>query len=667
MPIKYIPYKVEPLRGQAVLPFLRYHRQLSAKDFQLQGMPYFETELVEKVGKKSSDNLLIHGDCLNACAYLKDKNITVDLVYIDPPFASGANYAKKIYIRQNPKLVAKLEEAQAKLQSQAGEEVDNKDLQTLEETMYGDIWQKEDYLNWLYERLLAIKEVMSDTASIYVHLDWHIGHYSKVLMDEVFGEENFVNEIIWKRRGGSLNQPNCFGNVVDYIYFYSKSPDYNYKPQKSLTDENTKKYIKERFKFDDGDGRKYMKSPLSAPENRPTLKYTYKGYAPPPNGWLVTIDKLEKWDKENRLVFPKEKTQRVYRKIYLDEYPGQPVDCLWTDIYVINPMAIERTDYATQKPESLLERIIKTSSDEGSVIADFFGGSGVTAKVAHDLGRKFITADVGINAIQTMRDRLVEAGASFDILKIKDGIDLFRNPQQTMDKLSTIVPGLTTTHDFGSFWFGAITDKGTVCPCWIPNLKDKGQAILNPALFSKIMDETAKLDGISKVVVCSVDITGEDEIKKMMKDYDLRDSEGKSVQFVFKDLKELIDLIVSPDVVEYTIKEKSGKHVLTFDRFISDALIQKVAEFNAKKKAKQKAIQISDEGLELIEFISVDCTNADGVWVSDHEIKIDKNGYMIINGEQTEQFWDGTITVSKKPLRIKVRSIAGDEVVVVAE
>lgn len=617
MPIKYIPYKVEPLRGQAVLPFLRYHRQLSAKDFQLQGMPYFETELVEKVGKKSGDDLLIHGDCLNTCAYLKEKGITVDLVYIDPPFASGANYAKKIYIRQNPNLVAKLEKAQEELKIESGAEIDNKDLQILEETVYGDIWQKEDYLNWLYERLLAIKEVMSDTASIYVHLDWHIGHYAKVLMDEVFGEENFRNEIIWAY-GGAGQSPSQYKRKHDTIFFYSK------------TDQNV-------FNWQD------VASPFGEKQIK---KYTGK-------------------DEKGRYKEYRHSDGKTYRK-YLSDDDKLPLTDVWTDIYIIQSWT-EKLDYATQKPEALIERIIKASSNENMVVADFFGGSGTTAKVAHDLGRKFVTADVGINAIQTMRDRLVGAGASFEILKIKDGIDLFRNPQQTMDKLATIVPGLTTTHNFGSFWFGAITDKGTVCPCWIPNLKDKGQAILNPALFSKIMDETAKLDGISKVVVCSVDITGEDEIKKMMKDYDLRDSEGKPVQFVFKDLKELIDLIVSPDVVEYTIKEKSGKHVLTFDRFISDALIQKVAEFNAKKKAKQKAIQISDEGLELIEFISVDCTNADGVWVSDHEIKIDKNGYMIINGEQTEQFWDGTITVSKKPLRIKVRSIAGDEVVVVAE
>ena len=620
MPIKYIPYKVEPLRGQAVLPFLRYHRQLSTKDFQLQGMKYFEVELTEKVnqtGNKPSDNLLIHGDCLNACAYLKEQGIAVDLVYIDPPFASGANYAKKIFIRQNPKLIAKLEQAQEQLQAQAGEELDSSELQTLEETMYGDIWQKEDYLNWLYERLLAIKEVMSDTASIYVHLDWHIGHYAKVLLDEVFGEENFRNEVIWAY-GGAGQSPSQYKRKHDTIFFYSK------------TDENIFNWQDVAIPF----GEKQIK------------KYTGK-------------------DEKGRYKEYRHSDGKTYRQ-YLSDDDKLPLTDVWSDIYIIQSWT-EKLDYATQKPEALLERIIKASSNEGMVVADFFGGSGVTAKVAHDLNRKFITADVGINAIQTMRDRLVGVEAIFDILKIKDGIDLFRNPQQTMEKLATIVPSLSTQHDFGTFWFGAITDKGTVCPCWIPNLKDKGQAILNPALFSKIMDETAKLDGISKVVACSVDIIGQAEIDKMRKDYDLRDADGKPVQFVFKDLKELIDLIVSPDVVEYTIKEQSGKHTIIFDRFISDALIQKIAEFNAKKKANQKTIEISDPGLELIEFISVDCTNADGVWVSDYEIKIDKNGYMIVNGEQTKQFWDGTVTVSKKPLRIKVRNIAGDEVVAVAD
>jgi adenine-specific DNA-methyltransferase len=626
MPIKYIPYKVEPLRGQAVLPFLRYHRQLTSKDFHLKGMPYFEVEPTEKVNhvdEKQSDNLLIHGDCLNACAYLKEQGITVDLVYIDPPFASGANYAKKIYIRQNPELVTRLEQLAEELvaqATQAGEEVDNKDLQALEETVYGDIWQKEDYLNWLYERLLAIKEVMRDTASIYVHLDWHIGHYVKVLMDEVFGEENFRNEIIWHYSGWNKKLNTSFVKRYDSIFYYSKSdaPIFN-----SITEEwkSKEEYVKKR------------KQKILIDENDKEYVLSDAG-----NG------------------------RRIKR--YLEDAltEGFVVDDVW-DIDKVNNSAKESTDYETQKPEALLERIIKANSKEGMVVADFFGGSGVAAKVAYNLGRIFITADVGINAIQTMRDRLVGAKASFDILKIKDGIDLFRNPQQTMDRLAGIIPSLSTQHDFGSFWFGSITDKGTVCPCWVPDLKDKGQAILNPGLFSKILDETAKLDGISKVVVCSVDQTDEVEIKKMIKDYDLRDSDGKPVQFVFKDLKELIDLIVSPDVVEYTTTEEESRYVITFDRFISDALIQKFTEFNAKKKADQKKIEISDKGLELIEFVSVDSTNADGVWLSEHEIKIDKNSYLIVNGEQTKQFWDGTVTVNKKPLRIKVRNIAGDETI----
>ena len=339
------------------------------------------------------------------------------------------------------------------------------------------------------------------------------------------------------------------------------------------------------------------------------------------------------------------------------------MNSVW-DVSIVNVMANENYGYSTQKPEALLERIVKASSNEGMIVADFFGGSGVTAKVAHDLGRKFITADVGINAIQTMRDRLVEAGASFDILKVRDGIDLFRNPAQTMTKLANIIPSLSTKHAFGEFWFGAMTDKGTVCPCFVPNLLDKNQAILNPALFSKILDETAKLDGVSKVIVCSVDMVDEAGIKKMITDLDRRDADGKPIQFVFKDLKELIDLLVSPDSIDVAVQEQNGKYLLIFNHFISDYLMQKIAEFNAKKKASQKTIEISKDALELIEFISIDATSNKGVWTSDHEIKVDKKGYLITNGKPSKDFWDGTITVDKKPLRIKVRNIAGDELTV---
>lgn len=610
MAVKYIPYQTDPLRGQAVLPFLRYRKDYETKNFFLRGMPAFEVELVEKVGNGKTDNKVIHGDCLNACAYLKEQNIKVDLIYIDPPFDSGANYAKKIFIRHNPHLVAKLEAIE-------GKELSNKDLQVLEETMYGDIWQKEDYLNWMYERLLAIKEVMSDTASIYVHLDWHIGHYVKVLMDEIFGEENFINEIIWSYTGPGYYEKN-FVRKHDTILFYSKDIDYTFNPQ----------------------------------------------FIPYKNGIHVNKSgEVKTYGGGIKASASAELEQR-----------GKPLEDWWIDLFTADRVRGEIVDYTTQKPEALLERIIKASSNKEMVVADFFGGSGVTAKVANDLGRTFITADVGVNAIETMRDRLVETKANFEVLEIKDGIDLFRNPVQTMDKLATIIPGLSTEHEWGKFWFGAITEKGSVCPCWVPNLLDKSQAILNKDLFNKILDEIAKLGGISKVMICSIDMIDEKEIDKMKKDYDLRDASGNPTEIVLKDLKELTDLLVHPDLIEYTVKENE----VTINRFVSDVLLTKIAEFNGKKQAKKKQlttdeiettsepkISISDEGLELIEYLSLDCSNPNGdVWQSDSEIKIDKKGYIATNGEKTKKFWDGKITSDKKPLRIKVRSIAGDETII---
>lgn len=196
MAVKYIPYFPNTLEGQALLDnFVRTKRMLRYTDNDKvyeriqRGLPYYETNLVERVGENACGNLVIRGECLSACAYLKDKGISVDLVYIDPPFASGADYAKKVYLRRNPKVAEAIDKAET--------ELDDDDMKSFEEKMYGDIWDKERYLNWMYENLMAIKSVMSETASIYVHLDWHIGHYVKVLMDEIFGEDNFQREIIW--------------------------------------------------------------------------------------------------------------------------------------------------------------------------------------------------------------------------------------------------------------------------------------------------------------------------------------------------------------------------------------------------------------------------------------------------------------------------------------
>ena len=196
MATKYIPYFSNTLEGQAVLDnfartkrILRYRDNDRVEERILQGMPLYETELQERVGKNKDGNLVLRGECLSACAYLKDKGITVDLVYIDPPFASGADYAKKVYLRRNPKVTEAI--------SQAESELDIEELRSFEEKMYGDIWNKENYLNWMYENLMAIKSIMSDTASGLCSFGLAYRPLCKDIVDEIFGEDNFINEIIW--------------------------------------------------------------------------------------------------------------------------------------------------------------------------------------------------------------------------------------------------------------------------------------------------------------------------------------------------------------------------------------------------------------------------------------------------------------------------------------
>jgi len=331
-------------------------------------------------------NLIVQGDNLqflktcymNQDPLIKDKiKGKVKLIYIDPPFATESDFGSS-------------EGAQS----------------------YSDKVEKSEFIESIRERLIYLREVLSKDGCIYVHLDLKMVHAIKLVMDEIFGGNSIINQIAWKRRGGSLNQPNCYGHVVDYILLYSKSENYYFEPQMTLDDENTRKYIKERFIHTDKNGRRYMKSPLVNPSNRPTMQYDYKGYQSPPKGWLVTLEKMEKLDQEGKLIFPEDKNARISRKIYLDEYKGQPIDCMWDDIYPINPMSKERVNYPTQKPESLLERIILASSLENDIILDCFSGSGTTAAVAEKFGRRWIMCDFGKHAIYSMQKRLMNIAES---------------------------------------------------------------------------------------------------------------------------------------------------------------------------------------------------------------------------------------------------------------
>jgi adenine-specific DNA-methyltransferase len=212
------------------------------------------------------------------------------------------------------------------------------------------------------------------------------------------------NEIIWKRKGGSSNPSSQFDVATDTIFWYSKTEKAPFVQQFSKDTQEVLNYIDERFVYDDN-GRKYMRSPIVSPNYRENLIYDYKGYSPPPNGWSISKDIMEEWDKEGRLYFP-DNGERIYRKIYLEEYSGQPLSNLWQDIFVINPMALERMNFPTQKPEALLERIIKSASKPGDIVFDCFVGSGTTAAVAQKLGRRWIAADINKGAIQTTSKRL---------------------------------------------------------------------------------------------------------------------------------------------------------------------------------------------------------------------------------------------------------------------
>ena len=659
MPIKYVPFIPEPVEGQAVLGnFNRILKYKGADDMSMtiqRGMPLYEMEKQETVGENADGNMVIRGECVSACAYLKEQGIQVDLVYIDPPFASGADYAKKVYIRRNPKV--------AQAMAQAEQELDIDELKAFEEKMYGDVWDKEKYLNWMYENLMAIKSVMSETASIYVHLDYHIGHYVKVLMDEVFGEDNFRNEIIWKR-ATAHSDAEFYGNNFDCIYFYTKSQNqYTFNTVYQPYDDA---YIA-RFSRTDPDGRKWDSGNLTAKGLQGGgYDYEYKGYR---SLWRMPLETMERLDREGRLHVTK--TGGIRSKVYLDELPGMPAQSMWIDINPINSQSNEKSDYATQKPEALLDRIINASSNKGMLVADFFGGSGVTAAVANKLGRRFIHCDIGINSIQTARDRLKADGAQFDVLEIKDGVQLYRNPVQTMDKIKSLIPGLKNEDSLDSFWEGAISDSrlGTV-PVYVPNLMDSSTKLLDMVLMNRIIHQAIPdlSDGIKKVIVYYIDISSEEEIRKF-----IAEDDSTTVEIELRDLKTILDDVVIGDYAEVHTEEVHddlfGGWALFVDKFISDRVLQKIQAFNDKSRMNAtskkpfKPIEISEDGLELIEYLSLDCTAAEGEWHSDSEIKIDKNGFVIRSGVKTRDFWDGTIRSEKQPLRLKIRNICGDETV----
>lgn len=310
------------------------------------------------------------------------------LIYIDPPFDVGADFSMDVEI---------------------GSETFHKEANVLEQVAYRDTWGRgaDSFISMIYERLLIMRDLMHSEGSIYVHCDWRVNAFLRTIMGEIFGPNNFVNQLCWRRttaHGDAKQGAQHFDTVDDTILFFAKSDEYKiwntqYVP---FSDEQ----IEQQYNKKESDGRRYRLVTPTAAKPGGDTSYPWKGVTPPQGRyWAYSKGKMEEFDKQGKLYYSN--TGQPYIKYYLDDRPGVAASTIWADM-LLAPTAKERVDYPTQKPEKLLERIIKASSNEGDLVADFFCGSGTTAAVAEKHGRKWIASDLGKFAIHTTRKRMIK-------------------------------------------------------------------------------------------------------------------------------------------------------------------------------------------------------------------------------------------------------------------
>ncbi len=338
-------------------------------------------------------NRLIWGDNAHVLASLADELAgQVDLVYIDPPFDSRQDYKVRIGIGD-----AEASENLSKLQS------------VVEEKAYRDTWGAgvDSYLQMLYTRLVLLRELLSDRGSIFLHLAPNVSHYGRLLLEEVFGVDNFRAEIVWKRTTAHADTKD-FATIHDAILCFSKTDAHHWNPQFRAYDSA---YLESKYRYRDPDGRLHRRSDLmAAGTRRGSSGQPWRDHDPAAKGmhWKFGIKRLDQLDAEGRIYWPKGGTGVPQYKRYLDEMQGQAVGDWWDDLSPVNAQARERLGFDTQKPEALLERIIRSSSDEGSIVLDCFAGSGTTPAVAERLGRRWVACDIGRFAIHTTRKRLLD-------------------------------------------------------------------------------------------------------------------------------------------------------------------------------------------------------------------------------------------------------------------
>ncbi|TVQ79820.1 MAG: site-specific DNA-methyltransferase [Bradymonadales bacterium] len=343
-------------------------------------------------------NKLIWGDNKLILSSLKngplrdeiEKQGGIKLIYIDPPFDVGADFSMDVDI---------------------GDETLTKKPSILEEIAYRDTWGRgtDSFIAMIYERLKIMYDLLADDGSIYVHCDWRVNSYLRSVLDEIFGFENLRNEITWVRstnpKGSQFDSPK-YSVFTDTIFLYAKSAETKLDIA-AVREPLTKDELAEKYSSKDEKGS-YYDGPIVSSASmgpRPTLVYEFKGYTPPPWGWRLKKENLEQLDANGNLGWTR--NGKPFRKLRPEDDQGKVVGNIWSDISLLNSQAEERVGYPTQKPEALIERIIKASSKPDDLVADFFCGSGTMACAAEKLGRKWICADLGKFAIHTSRKRLI--------------------------------------------------------------------------------------------------------------------------------------------------------------------------------------------------------------------------------------------------------------------
>ena len=326
-------------------------------------------------------NLILQGDCLKAVEVLKITHEgKIRLIYIDPPFFSGTDYTLKMKGKGDHSTAPNLDEV----------------------STYSDKWEGglHEYLEFMRARLTGMHQLLRNDGSLWIHLDWHVSHYVKVLADEIFGYQNFVNEIVWKRTNSPKAQSTSLGSQHDVILLFAKDAStFSVKPIYREFDERALR----PYRYNDARGR-FRLIEIEAQGIQRTKgrkQFEWRGRTAP---YLYRRETLDDWWKDG--IIYTSKNGRYSKKQYLNDVPGVPVSDIWFDISPLQGSSGEYTGFLTQKPEALMTRIISCSSDPGDIVADFFVGSGTTAVCAQRLGRSWIVCDSSSEAIELTQQRL---------------------------------------------------------------------------------------------------------------------------------------------------------------------------------------------------------------------------------------------------------------------